>query len=111
MTQNRAFLASAEEENRGNREMFAEAERNQEFQKSVIRLQQAVLEGKPLQDPIAELVLLAKRDPNSTEGAGCGRPDFGPFGRKGPRIDSSRGLQIFRLFLLQVIVFRAFHPD
>lgn len=70
MTQNRAFLSAAEEENRGNRELFAEAERNQEFQKSVIRLQQAVLEGKPLEGPIAELVLLAKEDPNSVEDAG-----------------------------------------
>lgn len=70
MTQNRAFLSAAEEENRGNRELFTEAERNQEFQKSVIRLQQAVLEGKPLEGPIAELVLLAEEDPNSVEDAG-----------------------------------------
>ena len=33
-----------------------EAEKNQEFQKSVISLQQAVLEGKPLETPISELV-------------------------------------------------------
>lgn len=88
MTQARAFLESAEEENRGNREIFAEAERNQEFQKSVIRLQQAVLEGKPLQGPISELVLLAEKDPNSVEGAGSRRPDFGPFGGKGPEFDA-----------------------
>ena len=70
MTQDREFLSAAEEGNRGNRELFAEAERNQEFQKSVIRLQQAVLEGKPLEGPIAELVLLAEEDPNSVEDAG-----------------------------------------
>ena len=70
MTQDREFLSAAEEENRGNRELFAEVERNQEFQKSVIRLQQAVLEGKPLEGPIAELVLLAEEDPNSVEDAG-----------------------------------------
>ena len=70
MTQDREFLSAAEEKNLGNRELFAEAERNQEFQKSVIRLQQAVLEGKPLEGPIAELVLLAEEDPNSVEDAG-----------------------------------------
>ena len=70
MTQDREFLSAAEEENRGNRELFAEVERNQEFQKSVIRLQQAVLEGKPLEGPIAELVLLAEEDPHSVEDAG-----------------------------------------
>lgn len=44
------------EKNRENQELLEEAGKNQEFQKSIIDLQQAILEGEPLETPISELV-------------------------------------------------------
>ncbi len=56
MNRHQAVLQMLAEKNRENLESLEEAEKNQEFQKSVISLQQAVLEGKPLETPISELV-------------------------------------------------------
>lgn len=56
MNRHQAILRVLTEKNRENLESLEEAEKNQEFQKSIINLQQAVLEGTPLGTPISELV-------------------------------------------------------